>query len=116
MKTANLLFSILPFVLLSLFPTAEAHGIIGIVIIDGKVYEGPTAGGDPLPQSPIRQISDPSPVKGADNQFLACGPDAKPAPIVAAANPGSSISVLWQDNDRENWPHNTGSFHIFPSL
>ena len=108
MKTTTFFLSALFFVPLVLFPLAEAHGIISQVVIDGKTYQGPIAGGDPIPDSPVRQISDASPVKGANNLAMTCGPDAKPASFVAPANPGSAINVLWQANDRQHWPHNTG--------
>lgn len=108
MKTTAFLLSALSFVSLVLLPLAEAHGIIGDVTIDGKTYQGPIAGGQSIPGSPIRQISDASPVKGAMNKAMTCGPDAKAASFVAPANPGSTIDVLWTANDRKNWPHNTG--------
>ena len=106
MKTSALLLSVFFFVL----PLAQAHGILGQVTIDGQTYQGPIAGGDQTPGSPIRQISDPSPVKGAMNNAMTCGPDAKPASFNAPANPGSTIEALWQANDRQHWPHTTGSF------
>ena len=111
MKAASFFLSAFSFVVpLILFPLADAHGILSAITIDGKSYQGPIAGGDPIPDSPIRQISDASPVKGANNLAMNCGPDAQPASFVAPANPGSSIDVLWQANDRQNWPHNTGRF------
>ena len=111
MKTSTFFLSVLSlFVPLVLLPLAEAHGIVGQVAIDGKTYQGPIAGGKSIPGSPVRQISDASPVKGATNKALTCGPDAKPASFVAPANPGSTVDVLWTANDRKNWPHNTGSF------
>lgn len=114
MKTATFFLSAFSFVLFVFFPLAKAHGILSSVIIDGKTYQGPIAGGDSIPDSPIRQVSDASPVKGANNIAITCGPDAKPASFVAPANPGSTIDALWQTNDRQHWPHNTGPF--FPLL
>lgn len=110
MKTATFFLSALSCLFLVLFPLAEAHGILGLLTIDGKTYQGPIAGGDLIRDSPIRQISDASPVKGANNLAITCGPDAKPATFIAPANPGSAIDVLWQANDRQHWPHNTGPF------
>ena len=110
MKTSAFFLSVLSFVPLVLFPLVEAHGVASKVAIDGKSYQGPTAGGKSIPGSPVRQISDASPVKGAMNKAMTCGPNAKPAPFVAPANPGSKIDVLWTANDLKNWPHNTGSF------
>ncbi|KAF9646051.1 hypothetical protein BDM02DRAFT_3119271 [Thelephora ganbajun] len=77
------------------------------------MYQGPIAGGQPIPDSPVRQISDASPVKGANNKAMTCGPDAKPVSFVAPANPGSAIDVLWQANDRNHWPHNTGPMEVY---
>ena len=116
MKTSTFFLSALSFLVpLVLLPLTEAHGIVGQVIIDGKTYQGPIAGGGSLKGSPVRQISDASPVKGANNKAMTCGPDAKPASFVAPANPGSNIDVLWTANDRKHWPHNTGLFLLtFP--
>jgi len=109
MKTSALFFSALSLLVpIVLLPLVEAHGIVGDVTIDGKKYQGPIAGGGSLAGSPVRQISDASPVKGATNKAVTCGPNAKPAPFVAPANPGSTIDVLWTANDRQHWPHNTG--------
>lgn len=113
MKTATFFLSALFFVPLALLPLVRAHGILGQITIDGKMYQGPIAGGDPIPGSPIRQISDASPVKGANNLATTCGPDAKPASFVAPANPGSTIDALWQANDRQHWPHNTGPMEVY---
>lgn len=101
------------FVSLALFPFVKAHGITGSVTIDGMMYQGPIAGGDQIPGSPVRQIDDASPVKGANNLAMTCGPNAQPASFVAPANPGSSIDVLWQANDRQHWPHNTGPMEVY---
>jgi hypothetical protein len=113
MKTATSFISALSFASFMFFPLAEAHGIISWLTIDGTKYEGPIAGGDPISGSPIRWISNANPVKGATNKAITCGPDAKPATFVAPANPGSVIDVLWQANDRNHWPHNTGLFLLF---
>ena len=111
MKTSAFFLSAISFfVPLVLLPLAEAHGIVGDVVIDGKTYQGPIAGGKSIPGSPIRQISTASPVKGALNKAMTCGPNAKLASFVAPANPGSKIDVLWTANDRKHWPHNTGPF------
>ena len=115
MKTSAFFLSVLSFVPLVLLPLVEAHGVTGIFIVDGKSYQGPLAGGKSIPGSPVRQITDASPVKGAMNKAMPCGPGAKPASFVAPANPGSQIDVLWTANDRKNWPHNTGSFLLLSS-
>ena len=116
MRTSASFLSAFSFVVLVLFPLARAHGIVEQVTIDGKSYQGPLAGGKSIPGSPVRQISTASPVKGATNKAMTCGPDAKPAPFVAPANPGSTVGVLWTANDDQNWPHNTGSFRSLSSI
>ena len=114
MKTATLSLSALSFIPLLFFPLAEAHGMIGQVTIDGKMYEGPSASdGSPKPNSPIRHIIDPSPITNITSEGLPCGTGAEPALFVAPANPGSTIEVLWLTDDRMHWPHNTGQFLPF---
>lgn len=110
---ASVFLSALSIVPLALLPLVGAHGVIDSIAIDGKKYQGPTAGGNPIKDSPIRQISTASPVKGANNQAMTCGPDAKLASFVAPANPGSTIDVLWSANDRSHWPHNTGPMEVY---
>ncbi|THH14080.1 hypothetical protein EW146_g6215 [Bondarzewia mesenterica] len=92
--------------LLAALPRAAAHGYLASVTIDGTVYQGNVPGGKTA-ASPIRQVSDISPVKGADNPDINCGLSAQLASQVASANPGSKIDFLWSDIGA-NWPHNTG--------
>lgn len=60
--------------------------------------------------SPVRLINDVSPVKGANNPAINCGPNAQKAQVVAPVNPGSQMSFFWHsgDDSKPNWPHNTG--------
>jgi len=113
MKTSAFFISVLSFVPLVLLPLVEAHGITGTFSIDGKSYQGPIAGGKSIPGSPVLQISDASPVKGAMNKAMTCGPNAKAASFSAPANPGSTVDVLWTANDRQHWPHNTGPMEVY---
>jgi len=85
----------------------SAHGFVRRVTIDGETFNGNIPSGASNP-SIIRQISDPSPVKGADNPAVNCGPSASTADEIADANPGSVISFDWEGGDGSNWPHNTG--------
>ena len=81
----------------------------------------------PAGPSPIRLISDISPVKGASNNDLFCGLSAKPAELVVPANSGSTVSFQWSGGAGQKvcffsvvvcgtpfsnlimqWPHNTG--------
>ncbi|KAA1476334.1 hypothetical protein DENSPDRAFT_853605 [Dentipellis sp. KUC8613] len=93
--------------ILALAPFASAHGYLKTVTIDGKAYAGNVPNGATNP-SPIRQIDDIGPVKGADNPFMNCGQAAQLASQVAPANPGSVVQFLWKDGDDTNWPHNIG--------
>ncbi|KAI0791898.1 glycosyl hydrolase family 61-domain-containing protein [Abortiporus biennis] len=101
LSTAFLLFS-------ALLPTVYAHGFVGQVAIDGKWYAGNVPGDDNPGESPIRQISDIGPVKGASNQDLRCGLSAQKASMVVNANPGSKYSIQWSGGAGQKWPHNTG--------
>ncbi|KAH9985301.1 glycosyl hydrolase family 61-domain-containing protein [Russula vinacea] len=77
--------------LLSLLPSAAAHGYVTKVVIDGTSYSGNVPAAQPS-DSPIRQISDISPL----------------ATMVVPANPGSVVEFYWGDPGGELWPHNTG--------
>ena len=86
---------------LVLLPSVAAHGFVTKVVIDGTTYYGnvPVDGGasnssNPSP-SPIRQIYDVSPIKGANNTDLTCGMAAQLASLVVPANPGSSMEFYW---------------------
>ena len=82
--------------LLSLLPSAAAHGYVTKVVIDGTSYSGNVPAAQPS-DSPIRQISDISPVKGADNPSMNCGLNAQLATMVVPANPGSVVEFYWGD-------------------
>lgn len=102
-------FNIVSFLFLLLPVSVSAHGYVGSVTIDGKVYQGNVPGGTANP-SVIRQVSTIDPVKGATNPSLNCGMNATMASDVANANPGSQILVSWvggATGDSE-WPHNVG--------
>ncbi|KAL0579079.1 hypothetical protein V5O48_002921 [Marasmius crinis-equi] len=74
---------------------------------NGRDYPGDVPGGETKP-SVLRQVNDVSPVKGANNGDLFCGPGQKIASDIAEVNPGDSISFDWKGGDGSNWPHNTG--------
>ena len=86
------IFALAP--ILSLLPSAAAHGILTKVVIDGKSYTGSLPSKTPS-DSPIRQVSDVVPVKGADNPSMNCGLNAQVASMVVPANPGSSMEFYW---------------------
>ncbi|KAI0327439.1 glycoside hydrolase, partial [Cubamyces sp. BRFM 1775] len=93
--------------LLAAVPLVSAHGYVGTLTVDGKAYKGNTPNSNKV-QSPIRMISDVSPVKGATNKFLSCGQNAQKAALVADAKPGSKVSFQWVNGQGGNWPHNVG--------
>ncbi|KAL0069303.1 hypothetical protein AAF712_003668 [Marasmius tenuissimus] len=91
-----------------LFTTCvTAHGYIAKININGKEFDGNVPNGE-TKNSIIRQINDVSPVKGAGNPAMFCGPGEKLASDIGNANPGDSISFDWRGGDNSNWPHNTG--------
>ncbi|KAJ8514548.1 hypothetical protein ONZ45_g7926 [Pleurotus djamor] len=97
---------------LSLLPSfAAAHGFVRKVVIDGKTFDQNVPNARAV-SAATRQINDVSPVKGANNKFMGCGPTPNPATLFAAqslqANPGSTIEFDWAGGDQGNWPHNTG--------
>jgi Auxiliary Activity family 9 (formerly GH61) len=123
--------------ILAFLPSATAHGFLTRVVIDGTTYTGnaPTDATTQTIDSPIRQIGDIGPVKGASNPYLNCGLAAQLATMVVPANPGSVVEFYWGDNNNENvtcflslpptpfanygrvvglqWPHNTGSIMTY---
>ena len=102
--------------LLTLLPSAVAHGFLSGVTIDGTAYQGNVPNnfkGEFLwsgashqlkisaAPSPIRLIDDISPVKGANNTNLSCGQNAALAQVVADAKPGSVVSFSWMGGNNE---------------
>ena len=87
--------------LFSLLPSVAAHGYVAKVVIDGTTYTGNVPAAQPS-DSPIRQISDIGPVKGASNPSLNCGLNAQLATMVVPANPGSVMQFYWGNPGGEN--------------
>ena len=84
--------------LLALLPSIAAHGFVEKVVIDGTTYYGnlpQDSLGSNSSASPIRQIYDIGPVKGARNPDINCGLSAQPASMVVPANPGSAMEFYW---------------------
>jgi hypothetical protein len=90
-----------------------AHGIVTKVVIDGTTYQGPlpadAAGANNNAASPIRQVADIGPVKGATNPDMNCGLSAQLASMVVSANPGSSMEFYWGNPSGGNVSR---TFHI----
>ena len=87
------------FPILAILPSVAAHGYVKKVVIDGTSYTGPlpadAAGASSNAPSPIRQIGDIGPVKGATNPDINCGLSAQLASLVVPANPGSNFAFYW---------------------
>jgi AA9 family protein len=88
----HFIFALFP--LFSLLSFVSAHGFVSKVVIDGTTYTGNVPAAKPS-DSPIRQISDISPVKGSSNPSLNCGLNAQLATMVVSANPGSVMEFYW---------------------
>ncbi|KAN0134706.1 Glycosyl hydrolase family 61 domain containing protein [Lactarius tabidus] len=103
-------FALVP--ILASLPSVTAHGYVSKVVIDGTTYTGPlpadAAGATNNSPSPIRQIADIGPVKGATNPDINCGLSAQLASLVVPANPGSSMEFYWGNPSGGHWPHVTG--------
>ncbi|KAF6756182.1 glycosyl hydrolase family 61-domain-containing protein [Ephemerocybe angulata] len=87
----------------------QAHGFVSQITVNGKTFTGAIpssqqSNGDSI----IRQIQDPSPVKGANNLAMNCGPGAFVAGQSATVNAGDELSFDWKGGDLSLWPHNTG--------
>ena len=109
MKTPTLFLSALSFLVpLVLLPLAEAHGIVGKITVDGKTYHGPIIGGQSIPDSPGRQISNASPTKGANNKAMTCGSIANSTSFVAPTNPdGQRLQELATEHRFVSSVHST---------
>lgn len=80
--------------LLLLASSVSAHGFVPKIVVDGKTFAGNVPQGASK-KSAIRQVSSISPVKGASNRAINCGPNAKAATGVADAMPGSKVAFHW---------------------
>jgi len=96
-------------VVLALLPSlVSAHGFVANIIVNGQSFKGSAPGAASNP-SAIRQITTNSPVKGAQNPDINCGPGATVAPNVMQVMPGDKLEFDWRDGgDMQHWPHNTG--------
>ncbi|KAG6907779.1 hypothetical protein DXG01_007386 [Tephrocybe rancida] len=89
--------------------SALAHGFVSNITIDGVNFAGNTPGATQSP-SIIRLVNVTSPVKGAANPDINCGPAAQPAIDVGAAQPGSKLTFRWStgNGDGSQWAHSIG--------
>ncbi|KAH7336809.1 glycosyl hydrolase family 61-domain-containing protein [Rhizoctonia solani] len=90
---------------------AQAHGYVKKVeILDSDSFNGPKPGATGTNKSPIRGITDQSPVKNLQSKDIICGFGATPGSIVASAKPGDTIVYSWANDLAENgnWIHDTG--------
>ncbi|KAF8882002.1 glycosyl hydrolase family 61-domain-containing protein [Infundibulicybe gibba] len=86
--------------------SVAAHGFVSTVTIDGKVFKGTIGKADKPADSVIRQVTEPSPIKGAQNPAVNCGNNAQASSLVADAQPGSQFTFDWTTGALA--PHNTG--------
>jgi hypothetical protein len=89
----HVIFALSP--LLSLLPSITIHSHLTQVSIDGTSYPGNVHTVAQPFDSPICQISNISPVKGADNPSLNCGLNTEPATMIVPANPGLVMEFYW---------------------
>ncbi|KAF8606738.1 hypothetical protein BDV93DRAFT_520367 [Ceratobasidium sp. AG-I] len=90
---------------------AEAHGFVsGVEILGSTKFSGPKPGSTKANDSPIRAITDQSPVKDMQSKDMICGFGATPGTVVASAKPGDSLVYTWGNiaSDDGNWIHDTG--------
>lgn len=100
----NALFAIL----LTGASLVNAHGYIQTVKINGKSYPGASGPGSKPSQSPVRAVSTSDPVTDVTSSSIACGLDAKKAPVSAQVKPGDKVEVTWQGGTGIPWFHDVG--------
>ncbi|KDN40981.1 hypothetical protein RSAG8_07687, partial [Rhizoctonia solani AG-8 WAC10335] len=89
----------------------QAHGYVKKVeILGSESFNGPKPGATGANKSPIRGITDQSPVKDLQSKDLICGFGATPGSVVASAKPGDTLVYSWGNDVAENgnWIHDTG--------
>ncbi|ELU42320.1 glycosyl hydrolase family 61 domain-containing protein [Rhizoctonia solani AG-1 IA] len=114
--TAPLWMKASPVYLAALFslvisPGARAHGFVKTVeILGSDSFNGPKPGATGANKSPIRGITDQSPVKNLQSKDIICGIGATPGSVVASAKPGDTLVYSWANDlaDNGNWIHDTG--------
>ncbi|KAG8680094.1 hypothetical protein FRC12_014128, partial [Ceratobasidium sp. 428] len=104
----NALFAVL--LALATLRHTEAHGIVTTVKVGDITYNGPKPGSTFNNNSPIRGVTDQSPLKDLQSNDMICGMGATPGFAVARAKPGDSIVYTWGNVVAENglWIHDTG--------
>lgn len=100
----------------SLVPSARAHGFVYILGVDGNNYKGNIPEGSNDTPSPIRQVSQQDPIYGATSPTVNCGTGAPNAALVVDAMPGSKLSWDWRTEALTAWPHDTGAFPISSAI
>ncbi|KAG8683435.1 hypothetical protein FRC08_014285, partial [Ceratobasidium sp. 394] len=89
---------------------AKAHGIVTKVQVGRLIYNGPKPGATTPNNSPIRGVTDQSPVKDLQSNDMICGIGATRGIDIAVAKPGDNLVYTWGNNVAEsgNWIHDTG--------
>ncbi|KAG9103175.1 hypothetical protein FRC06_011875 [Ceratobasidium sp. 370] len=89
---------------------ARAHGIVTRVQVGGITYNGLKPGSTVPNNSPIRGVTDQSPLKDLQSNDMICGMGATPGTVVASAKPGDNLVYTWGNVVAEDghWIHDTG--------
>ncbi|CAE7212184.1 unnamed protein product [Rhizoctonia solani] len=93
-----------------------AHGYVKKVeVLGSESFNGPKPGATGVNKSPIRGITDQSPVKDLQSKDLVCGFGATPGSVVASAKPGDTLVYSWANDLAENgnWIHDTGPVMMY---
>ncbi|KAB5593105.1 endo-beta-1,4-glucanase D [Ceratobasidium theobromae] len=108
-NTCSVLFATL--LALAIPSHVEAHGYVkSLQIVGGESFTGPKPGSTGPNKSPIRGITDQSPLTDLQAKDIICGRGASAGSLVASAKPGDMLSISWANalSDNGNWIHDTG--------
>lgn len=88
----------------------SAHGFVHQFTVNGNTFSGARPSGQRSnTPSAIRQITDPSPIYGANNPDVNCGTGGGfLASEVAEVKAGDVLEFDWRGADLSKWPHNVG--------
>jgi len=86
----------------------SGHGIISKVETGGKSYPGSLGPGSDASKSPVRKVSSGDPIDDVTLPSMACGTDAKVAPVSVTAKAGDNVDVFWMAETGIDWFHLVG--------
>lgn len=91
-NTCSVLFATL--LALAIPSHVEAHGYVkSLQIVGGESFTGPKPGSTGPNKSPIRGITDQSPLTDLQAKDIICGRGASAGSLVASAKPGDMLSI-----------------------